>query len=419
MSKPLNVLYVVPYVPNLIRVRPYNLIRSLAERGTCVTVATLYTNERERQEAADLRKLVTDVRAYPIGKLRSLWNAGLAVPTRTPFQAVYSWSPAFAQALVQMTAPDGAPAFDVVHVEHLRGAHYGLHLKKMLGPKNLCPPLVWDSVDCITLLFRQAATGSKSLSKRLLTKLDLARTEAYEGWLAHEFDRVTVTSHLDQKALAALMPSGSPISTISVLANGVDLGYFVPNPSVQREPATLVISGKMSYHANVTMTLNLIENIMPIVWARRADTRVMVVGKDPPREIQALAQNPNVVVTGTVDDIRPYLYRATAAVTPITYGTGIQNKVLEAMGCATPVVSTPQAVSALRVAPGRDVLVAQEPIAFAEAVLELINDPQRARDIGQAGRKYVETHHQWSEIAAQLEETYQNAILATGKPLER
>ena len=122
MSKPLNVLYIVPYVPNLIRVRPYNLIRSLAERGACVTVATLYTSERERQEAEDLRKLVTDVRAYPIGKLRSLWNAGLAVPSRTPFQAVYSWSPAFAQALVEMTAPKGVPAFDVVHVEHLRGA---------------------------------------------------------------------------------------------------------------------------------------------------------------------------------------------------------------------------------------------------------------------------------------------------------
>ena len=419
MKKPLNILFIVPYVPNLIRVRPYNLIRSLAERGHCVTVATLASSDRERQEAQELRQYVKDVRDFPISLPRSLINAGLALPSRTPFQAVYSWSPAFAQALVQMVAQQNGTAFDVIHVEHLRGAHYGLHLKKMLGPKGMCPPVIWDSVDCITLLFRQAATGSKSLIKRLVTRLDLPRTEAYEGWLARQFDHVAVTSALDQKAMAALMPAGSPISSISVLPNGVDLEYFAPDDSVQRDPATLVISGKMSYHANATMTLNLIENIMPIVWARRANTKVLVVGKDPPREIQALAQNPNVEVTGTVEDIRPYLHRATAAVTPITYGTGIQNKVLEAMACATPVVSTPQAVSALRVAPGRDVLVAQEPLAFGEAVLELINDTQRQHQVGLAGRAYVESHHQWPVIAGQLEEIYHDAILASGKLLER
>lgn len=410
--KPLNILYIVPYVPNLIRVRPYNLIRSLAERGHCVTVATLYGSEHERKDAEELRQHVTGVHAYPITLARSLMNAVLAIPRRVPFQSVYAWSPAFAQALVELAARENGKAFDVVHVEHLRGAHYGLHLKRALR-SGTCPPVIWDSVDCITLLFRQAASGSKSLPKRLLTRLDLARTEMYEGWLARQFDHVAVTSHLDQKALAALMPSGSPISSISVLPNGVDLDYFTPNTGVARDPATLVISGKMSYHANVTMTLNLIENIMPIIWARRPDTRVIVVGKDPTREIQALAQNPNIEVTGTVDDIRPYLYRATAAVTPITYGTGIQNKVLEAMACATPVVSTPQAVSALRVAPGRDVLVAQEPLAFAEAVLGLLNDPQRQNEIGQAGRMYVESHHRWPEIAGQLEKIYQDAILRT------
>ncbi len=414
MDQPLNILYVVPYVPNLIRVRPYNLIRNLAERGHCVTVATLYTSERERLEAEKLRAFVSGMRTFPMPTLRSLANAAMALPSRVPLQAVYAWNVAFAQALAEM-----APSFDVVHVEHLRGARYGLYLKNELAARGVCPPVVWDSVDCITLLFRQAAASSRSLPKRLITRLDLRRTETYEGWLARQFDHVAVTSALDQKALASLMPSGSPISSISVLANGVDLDYFTPDPSVEREPATLVISGKMSYHANVTMTLNLIQNIMPIVWARRPDTRVLVVGKDPPREIQALGANPNVIVTGTVDDIRPYLYRATMAVTPITYGTGIQNKVLEAMACATPVVSTPQAVSALRVAPGRDVLVAQEPIAFGEAVLKLLTDIPLQRQVGQAGRAYVEAHHKWSEIAAELETIYRDAIRATGKTLER
>lgn len=410
----LNVLYVVPYIPNLIRVRPYNLIRNLAERGHRVTVAALYTSERERQEAEALAKFCHQVRAYPISFFTSLWNSLKALPTREPLQAVYAWSPQFAGELARMAAGSGDDRYDVAHVEHLRGANYGLYLKDQL--KENCPPVIWDSVDCISLLFRQASVGSKSLPKRMISRLELPRTEYYEGWLAGQYDHVVVTSSADKKALAALMKPGSAISHISVLPNGVDLDYFRPDERTAREPATLVLSGKMSYHANVTMALHLVQNIMPIVWARCPDAKVYIVGKDPTREVQALAQNPAVVVTGTVDDIRPYLYRATVAVTPITYGAGIQNKVLEAMACATPVVSSPQAISALRVMPGRDVLVAQEPIAFAEAVLDLLRDPQRQCSIGAAGRAYVEAHHRWPDIAMQLEEVYLNAVNAAERP---
>jgi polysaccharide biosynthesis protein PslH len=416
--RPLNILYVVPYVPNLIRVRPYNLVRSLAERGHCVTVAALYSNELERREADELRQAVFDVKAQPLSRLRSLSNALLALPSRSPLQAVYCWTPQFAQMLVDVVR-SAEPRFDVIHVEHLRGANYGLHLIKELSGPGECPPVVWDSVDCISLLFRQASAQSHSLQKRLITWLELGRTEYYEGWAAGQFQHVVVTSSNDQKALAALMPAGTSISAISVLPNGVDLDYFQPDESITREPATVVLSGKMSYHANVAMALHLIQDIMPIVWARRPDAKVVIVGKDPPREVLALAQNPAVTVTGTVEDIRPYLNKATMAVTPIMYGVGIQNKVLEAMACATPVISSPQAVSALRLVPGRDILVAQEPIAFAEAVLDLLQDPPRQRQIGEAGRAYVESHHRWPTIAAQLESIYTNVAGLAGTILER
>lgn len=410
--RPLNILFVAPYVPNLIRVRPYNLIRAVTERGHRVTVAALYTSERERQDAEKLRKVCHAVHAYPISLARSVWNCARALPSRKPLQAVYAWSPQFAAALEKLVLEaDGEDAFDVIHVEHLRGANYGLHLQEKLGEK--CPPVIWDSVDCISLLFRQSSVGSKSLPKRMISIFELPRTESYEGWLATQFDHVVVTSSMDKKALAALMPHNSPISSISVLANGVDLDYFHPDERVEREPATLVVSGKMSYHANISMAVHLVQNIMPIVWARNPDAEVYIVGKDPPREVQALAQNPAVHVTGTVEDIRPYLYRATVAVTPITYGAGIQNKVLEAMACGTPVVSTPQAVLALRIVPGRDVLVAKEPIAFAEAVLDLVRDPSRQRSVGAAGRAYVEAHHKWPEIALQLEGVYMDAVMTS------
>jgi len=408
----LNILFVAPYVPNLIRVRPYNLIRSISERGHRVTVAALYANEREQQDGEKLREVCHAVHLYPIKLVQSLWNSVQALPTRKPLQFTYSWSPQVAAELEKLVlqAAENDP-FDVIHVEHLRGATYGLHLKNTLGEK--CPPVIWDSVDCISLLFRQSSVGSKSIAKRVISKFELPRTENYEGWLATQFDHVVVTSSMDKKALAALMPHNSPISSISVLANGVDLDYFHPDESVNREAAMLVVSGKMSYHANVSMGVHLVQNIMPIIWARNPDAQVYIVGKDPPRELLALGQNPAVHVTGTVEDMRPYLHRATVALAPITYGAGIQNKVLEAMACGTPVVCSPQAVQALRIVPGRDVLVAKEPIAFAEAVLDLVRDPARQHAVGAAGRAYVESHHKWPEIAIQLEGVYLNAVSAS------
>jgi glycosyltransferase involved in cell wall biosynthesis len=149
---------------------------------------------------------------------------------------------------------------------------------------------------------------------------------------------------------------------------------------------------------------------MPHVWAARPDVKLWIVGKDPTSEIAALAENPNVTVTGFVEDIRPYLQQATVAVAPLTYGAGVQNKVLEAMACATPVITTHQAISALQIEAGQDVLVADQPEQFAQTILNLLNTPQQQEQVGQAGYRYVHTQHHWPNIVARLENIYQNAI---------
>jgi sugar transferase (PEP-CTERM/EpsH1 system associated) len=407
----MNVLFVVPYVPNLIRVRPYNLIRSLGARGNRVTVLTIWANEAERASLQQLQGTGQQVQAVHLPGWRSLLNCLAALPTRAPLQSVYSWDPRLAGQLQQLAAgADGDAAFDVVHVEHLRGVRYALALRSGLASRGRRLPVVWDSVDSISLLFRQAMVRSKSPLSRGITRLELGRTEAFEGWLVSQFDRLLVTSPADRKAFLSLARAGTDPAAITVLRNGVDLDYFRPDPGVHRQPATIVISGKMSYHANVTMALHFVQDIMPLVWARRPDTQVCIVGKDPPKSIQDLTQNPKISVTGMVRDIRPYLQSATLAVAPIAYGVGIQNKVLEALACGTPVVATPQAVSALEAAPGRDLLVAEGPAAFADAVLCSLADPDLRREIGQAGRTYVEKNHDWQVVAGQLEEIYAEAI---------
>jgi len=119
-----------------------------------------------------------------------------------------------------------------------------------------------------------------------------------------------------------------------------------------------------------------------------------------------MAENPAITITGTVDDIRPYLQSAAIAVAPITYGAGIQNKILEAMACATPVVTTPQAISALAVQPDRDLLVASEPADFVAKILSLLDEPDQRRNLGDYGRRFVEHNHDWEAISAQLTGVY-------------
>lgn len=407
----MKILFVCPYVPNLIRVRPYQLLRALVQRGHQVTLATLWSTAEEQADLQPLRDLGVEVVAQPLPHWRSLVNVLGAVPTGLPLQARFCWQPALAGTLHQLVADKH---FDVVHVEHLRGAAYGLSLKALGRQQPKAPPVVWDSVDCISHLFAQAAEESRSLKGRLMTRLDLARTRAHEGYLVRQFDQVLVTSPTDKTALEQL--ADEPLPHLHVVPNGVDLEYFVPNGN-HREPATVAFSGKMSYHANITAALHLVNDIMPRVWSARPEVKVVIVGKDPAPEIAALATKtspPNghgqVIVTGTVPDIRPYLHKSSVAVAPVPYGAGIQNKVLEAMACGSAVIASPQACSALGAQPGRDLMIADTPDTFAASLLHLLEHPKEQLAIGTAARGYVEEHHSWSAIAAQLEQIYQTAI---------
>ena len=158
-----------------------------------------------------------------------------------------------------------------------------------------------------------------------------------------------MTSSEDRAALQELTArygGADEVKLVEVLPNGVDLNYFAPQ-NLPRQGETIVFSGKMSYHANVASVLYLVHEIMPIVWRERPSVGLWVVGQSPTRAVQALARDERVKVTGFVPDLRPYLAQAAVAVSPIRYGVGIQNKVLEAMAMGTPVVTSPRACQAL------------------------------------------------------------------------
>jgi len=414
----MNILYVTPYVPSRIRTRPYHLIRALVRLGHSVTLLTAAGTAPEEQPQADeLKAWGVAVEVFPVSVVRSLSNCLRALPTRQPLQAMFSYHPELGQRLRQLLQGE---TFDVVHIEHLRAARL---VGAVTGPPRsggFCdrPPTVYDSVDCISLLFEQAAQSGAQWRSRLMAAVDLARTRRYEAWLMTQYDQVVVTSQRDKDALEMLarryLPAETPTAPITVVTNGVDLEYFRPPetrffPGNLVSPPTIILTGKMSYHANVAAALYFAREVLPRIWAQDPDVRFQIVGKDPPEAVQQLATDGRIQVTGTVDDLRPYLAQATVAVCPALYAAGVQNKVLEAMAMGTPVVSTPAGCAALSAEDGQEVLIAAGEQKLASAILKILSDPALARRLSVAGWQYVEARHSWEAGARQLVEIYEEA----------
>ncbi len=409
----MKILFVSPYVPTSIRTRPYHFLGALVEHGHALTLLTCWENDRERQALEEWEQRGVRVVAGRLTRLRIALNALDSLVSGLPIQASYSWLPALAAALRAELKPGAA--YDVVHVEHLRGSRYALLAHELSRQTGARPRVVWDSVDCISLLFEQARRSSASQSGRFMARVELPRTKRFEARLARTFDRVLVSSAADRRALDNLA-HGDTLNRqegynaeqrLVVLPNGVDLQYFAP-ADLPRSPGTIVFSGKMSYHANVSAAQFLVNSIMPVVWASHPDTQVVLVGQNPSRLVRTLTgrQPALVKVTGTVNDIRPYLAQATLAVAPMVYAAGIQNKILEAMAMQTPVVATETAAAALGPEASGSLLIGTDAHSLAAQICALLETAELRERLGKQGRHFVETHHRWDQITQTLEEIY-------------
>ncbi len=401
----MRVLFVAPYVPSRIRVRPYEWVRALARQGCRVHLVAVQPPEDQALGDLSIGEVCEAFEIFPLSRAATLVNAAAALVSAVPIQAAYARHAAAERRIRELLAAGGA---DIVHVEHLRGA--------LLVPSPCPVPAVYDGVDCITRLFEQTVRLAPGLAQRSMARLDVGRTRRFEGGLAERFDRVLASSEAEAREFRALAPSADP-SFVRALRNGVELGA---RPGVAADDGrTVLFAGKMSYHANEAAALRLAVEVMPRVWQRHPEARLVLAGKDPSPALHALAAPGRIEVTGFVPDMAAVMATATVLAAPLVYAAGIQNKVLEAMARGVPVVTSGSACAALDAVVGRDVVAADADADYADAIVRLLEDRPGRQAMGAAGRRYVEQHHDWDVLARQLLTVYDEARARAASRLRR
>jgi glycosyltransferase involved in cell wall biosynthesis len=188
------------------------------------------------------------------------------------------------------------------------------------------------------------------------------------------FPVVTVVADMDAAAIRASVPG----TRVEVIPNGVDAERFRPRPEADIVAGSIAFVGAMSFPPNVAAARWFTRDVLPRIRQANPDVTFTIVGRDPTPAVLALADDPAVTVTGAVDDVRPFLARAAVVVAPMVSGSGIKNKVLEAMAMGRPVAATSLAAEGVVAEAGRDLVVADGPAAFAAAVASILADPERA-----------------------------------------
>ena len=330
-------------------------------------------------------ELIQEPRRTLLGYIRRLlWPSA-----RFPRRAEDAWSPAMWRAIERRLDAehyDVIQLFGGIHVYEYRHALRGL-------------PAVITPYESFSLYLRRALAGAATLRQKASLWAQMQISRAYERFMFMPYDRTVVVAEPDRVELRQLYPA----LAVDVIPNGVDLDQFRITP-MQRLTDTLLFTGNYDYAPNVDAALRLATEILPLVQARIPGVKLWLVGNAPPPELQALASD-SIKVTGRVPDMKPYLARATAFVSPLRLGAGIKNKVLEAMALGCPVVATPISVDGISVTNGHDALVADDD-ALADTVVWLLQDLALQAELSTSGRKLIEARYSWERVAALYETLY-------------
>ena len=391
-SRPPRILCVVPAIPYPLdsgwKQRMFNVVRTLAGLGEVDLVCSADpTRAGESQDFSPLNSLCRQVHVMPTAPasppLRSYRAAvsALLVSRRPYFVAEFDASSLLARAHALAAAADlvwvsrifvaewlSIPRHKViVDLDDLESVKEGLRLQ-------LAPLRPWN----------------------LALRVDNRKLRHVERRSAGRYLRVVVCKEQDR----AFFPPRTR-ERVLVLPNGID-GALLEVPRGAPAGDDLVMVGNFRYAPNVDGATWLVREVMPLVWAARPRTRLLLVGDDVRQFARPLHDGQRVVVTGRVAEVTPYVTAAAASVVPIRVGGGTRIKILESMALRTPVISTHIGAEGIEAVDGRHLRLADSPEAFARAVIELLADRGRAAALGQAGAALVAGRYTWRQIRERL-----------------
>jgi glycosyltransferase involved in cell wall biosynthesis len=403
-----------PYPPQQgTTIRNYNLIAHLAQHHLVHLLSFGDPDESQASPLSSLCQSMQVIRPPQRSQRRRLASLFLS---RLPDMAQRLPSVQFRAALAATLERE---ELDVVQVEGIELAQYLFQAaanrgERAGGAERRHPLLVFDDHNAEYVLQQRAfetdARGGQP--QRWLgaaySFVQWQRLRGYERRACLAADRVVAVSGTDAEALRRLVPGLSP----TVVPNGVDMAFYTSQLPARDDPfgwpleQDLVFTGKMDFRPNVDAVLWFAQEVMPLLQQASPTLRFWIVGQNPHPRLATLANQPGVVLTGRVEDVRPYIAAAGVYAVPLRIGGGTRLKVLEAMAMGKAIVSTRLGCEGFDLVPGQELLIVDTPAEFAAAVLALLCDPDRRERMGRAARRFAGSRYDWSVIIPNLEQVY-------------
>ena len=373
--------------------RTYNLIKQTAREHEVHLLSFVQTPE-EVAGIGHMTSVCASVEVVPLymgGKGSLVWDVLREVFSRSPLMAVKYRT---GEMRYRLTMALRGQRFDVLHLDML-------HLADYLREANGLPVvLVEHNVE--SALLRRRIEAESSALKRLYFRYQFKKLQRYEAWACRQADHVIAVSAHDRKQLMQMTGH----ERVTAIPNGVDTEFFQPALDQPRS-CTAVFVGGLTWFPNLDAIEYFCREILPLIARELPDFELTVVGKNPSDGLNPeLTANPRVKLTGMVEDVRPYIAAAAVYIVPLRVGGGTRLKILDALASAKALVSTSVGCEGLDLVAGRDILVADEPQAFADAVVRILKVTKVASDLSAHGRDAVQKRYAWPGIAGGLLDVY-------------
>jgi glycosyltransferase involved in cell wall biosynthesis len=383
----------LPYLPSRggFRISGANLIKRLSKRHTIDLIAIL--REDDANHLDWVAPYCESVATFPLRQRSVAARAANFVST----YAVGKQLNARAEMHGEANRGFQSKQWDVLHVE---GGFAG-----GVVPAELPLAKVLSVHDAEVLRAEEMLHCELSFRQKMNYRLRKITEPRYERFVYPRYERCVVFAERDREFNERLIPEAK----FTVIPNGIDLDFYQPQP-VEKQPATLVFHGHLSYPPNVQAALEFANEVFPLIQAQVPGAVFSLVGASPAPEIRALASRPGITLAADLPDLRAALCAAAVYVCPVRFGTGIKNKILEAMALGLPIVGYPGSTAGIDCASGTHLFVVNEPQEFANQVLALLSAPGVATRIARAGRRLVEEKYSWEARAAEYERLYEQVI---------